>query len=180
MLAWNRRLYDTPLGAALGLAPSAPGPRVTRTDAIDPDLESRILASWTRENVALIKGVTDEQAQRIQAAILRAERSGARAQDLEQEIRQILRSSEKRARLIASDQVGKFNGQLDRLKQTEAGIDGYVWRTSADERVRPSHVARNRQRFTWSKPPPEGHPGQPVRCRCQPEPDLSGLLGLEI
>lgn len=178
----NARKYDTELGAALGLAgPSGPLREVTlRADAIDPDLESRALESWTRENVALIKGATTEQIERITATVFRAQRDGTRASDLEAEIARIMRSSESRARLIARDQAHKFGGQLDRLKQTDAGIDGFIWRSSGDERVRPRHRQLNGRRFPWDAPPPDGHPGQPVQCRCQAEPDLSDLLGPEL
>jgi len=176
VIRWNRRKYDTPLGAALGLAPQLTI-RELRTDAVDPDLESRMLASWTRENVALIKNATSDQAERITAAVLRAGRAGTRARDLEAEIANILKVGKSRAKLIARDQVNKFSGQLDRVKQTEAGIDAYIWRTSADERVRASHQALNGRRFTWVSAPAQGHPGQPVQCRCQAEPDLTALLG---
>ena len=177
VLRWNARKYETDLGRALGVATPF---TAIRTDAIDPDLESAALESWTRENVALIQGATREQVDRITAAVLRAERAGTRAAELEAEISTILNAGARRARVIARDQILKFNGQLDRLKQTEAGIDGYIWRTSGDERVRPSHRDLNGRRFTWAKPPPEGAPGQPIQCRCQAEPDLTDLLGPDL
>lgn len=179
LLRWNGRKYDTKLGRALGLAPGTVAP-AERTDAIDPDLESEILQSWIRENVALIKGASQEQIARITAATFRAQRAGTRAADLQTEISAILRAGDNRARLIARDQLGKFNGQVERLKQSDAGIDGFIWRDSNDERVRPRHRVLDGQRFPWRRPPPEGVPGQPVQCRCQAEPDLSGLLGDEF
>jgi SPP1 gp7 family putative phage head morphogenesis protein len=176
VVRWNRRKYDTPLGQALGLT-AITDAMALRLDAIDPDLESRVLEQWTRENVALIKGVSQDQISRVVAAVARAERESTRARELEIQIASIVEGGIGRARVIARDQIGKFNGSLDRLKQTDAGIDGYVWRTSQDERVRPRHRALDGQRFAWAQPPTEGHPGQPVQCRCQPEPDLSDLLG---
>ena len=178
VLRWSAQKYSSRLGVALGLSGSLLAG--VRTDALDPDLESRALESWTRENVALVRGAIAAQVDRIAAAVYRAQRAGTRAQDLESEIQQILGSTVKRAKLIARDQVGKFGGQLDRLKQTQAGIDAYIWRTSADERVRTSHRALNGQRFLWSEPPAVGHPGQDIQCRCTAEPDLSGLLGDEF
>ncbi len=68
--------------------------------------------------------------------------------------------------LIARDQLGKLHGQINRRKQESLGIDEYEWETSHDERVRESRRERQGKVFSWSKLPPEGHPGYPIRCRC--------------
>ena len=84
--------------------------------------------------------------------------------------------SARRAALIARDQIGKLNGEIARERQTELGIRRYKWRSSSDERVRPEHADRDGQIFEWSDPPPDGHPGQPVQCRCWAEPLIDDLL----
>ena len=43
--------------------------------------------------------------------------------------------SENRARLIARDQTGKMFAILDKTRQTSAGIEMYIWRTSKDQAV---------------------------------------------
>lgn len=178
VLRRSARKYGTPLGVALGLS----GSFLTgvRTDALDPDLENQVLESWTRENVALIKGSNAQQIERIQALVLRSARDGTRAADIQRQIAEIMASNVRRGRLIARDQIGKLSGQLDRLKQTRAGIEAYTWRTVGDERVRGKHRALNGTTHRWDDPPAEGHPGQPVQCRCTAEADLVALLGEEF
>ena len=46
----------------------------------------------------------------------------------------------------------------------------YVWRTRADEDVRPSHAANDGQIFAWDNPPSTGNPGSDFGCRCTAEP----------
>ncbi len=46
----------------------------------------------------------------------------------------------------------------------------YIWRTSGDEKVRPSHAANNGKIFAWKNPPATGHPGQDYNCRCWADP----------
>ena len=46
----------------------------------------------------------------------------------------------------------------------------YTWRTAGDEKVRDAHAALAGQVFSWSSPPPGGHPGTEHNCRCWAEP----------
>jgi SPP1 gp7 family putative phage head morphogenesis protein len=72
-----------------------------------------------------------------------------------------------RAKLIARDQVGKLNGQLNKTRQKAAGFDKYEWQTMQDKRVRPKHQALNGTIRTWG----EGiEPGFEVACRCSAIP----------
>jgi SPP1 gp7 family putative phage head morphogenesis protein len=143
-------------------------------------VERRIVRGWVRENVQLVGNMNAEQMGKLETLFLRALRDGTRSAQLQTDVESILNTSVNRARLIARDQIGKLNGQLDRQKQTEAGIESYVWRGSLDERERPAHVAREGDVFRWDQPPPDGNPGQPVQCRCSPEPNLAPLLGDEF
>ena len=56
----------------------------------------------------------------------------------------------------------------------------YIWRTSSDDRVRPSHAANSGLIFEWSNPPPTGHPGKGYGCRCRAEPYAHGELFASI
>jgi SPP1 gp7 family putative phage head morphogenesis protein len=134
------------------------------------------LESWTRENIALIKGVNVQQINTLETELLRAMRMGTRAKDFEEVLREELEYSERRIKLIARDQILKFSGQIDRLKQTEIGITKYIWRTSGDERVRRTHEQNANKTFSWDNPPETGHPGQDYQCRCRAEPDISAFL----
>lgn len=46
----------------------------------------------------------------------------------------------------------------------------YIWRTSGDDKVRPSHAVNNGRIFSWDNPPETGHPGEDYNCRCTAEP----------
>jgi SPP1 gp7 family putative phage head morphogenesis protein len=85
--------------------------------------------------------------------------------------------TESRAALIARDQVGKLFGEVNKARQQNIGVSGYVWRTANDNRVREEHEALDGDRFEWSSPPSEGYPGEAVNCRCYADPDFSDLLG---
>ena len=70
-----------------------------------------------------------------------------------------------RLSLIARDQTTKLIGQLTQIRQQEVGITSYVWLTSRDGRVRPTHAANEGRRFYWNSPPAEtGHPGHDIQC----------------
>lgn len=62
-----------------------------------------------------------------------------------------------------------------RLSLKEAGATGqYVWRTQHDKRVRTSHRVNDGRIFSWSDPPPSGHPGEDYNCRCEAVPYILG------
>ena len=69
-------------------------------------------------------------------------------------------------RRIARDQTSKTIGRLTHARQTDAGIERYVWLTAGDIRVRPSHESNNGTTFRWDTPPETGEPGFEIQCRC--------------
>lgn len=75
-----------------------------------------------------------------------------------------------RGHVIAQDQTGKGAGAASKQVQQAAGVGNYKWITMRDDRVRPSHRRREGRIFSWSKPPPDGHPGEPINCRCFARP----------
>ena len=87
-----------------------------------------------------------------------------------------LKAAQNRANLIARDQINKLNGQVNAIRQQNVGITHYIWRTADDDRVRPTHNARDDKKFAWDKPPSDGHPGEPINCRCYAEPVFDNLL----
>lgn len=131
------------------------------------------LASYNRQISSLIKSLSQEQVSKISGAVLRAMQSGDAWKDVSKEIQKGIGICERRANLIARDQVSKLNGALTRHRQMQAGIKNYVWRTSLDERVRPSHKANEGKVFSWRKAPDNtghNHPGGDYQCRCTAEP----------
>lgn len=83
--------------------------------------------------------------------------------------------AESRAGQVADLDVRSLFADLNQDRQKELGLDAYRWRTMEDDRVRPEHAALDGRVFPWDAPPAIGNPGEPANCRCQAEPDLSGL-----
>lgn len=145
------------------------------------------LRAWAKENAALITSLEDNAIREVERWTFAGLRAGQRHEEIAAKIRDRLGASRSRAALIARDQTAKLNANITERRQRAVGVEQYVWRTSLDERVRgnptgkypnarPSHWAREGKTYKWSKPPVDGHPGQPINCRCTAEPDLSGLL----
>jgi SPP1 gp7 family putative phage head morphogenesis protein len=126
--------------------------------------------------VALIKSIPQQYFGDIEKRITAGVRSGTRWEDLAQELQDRYDVSESRAALIARDQVGKFYGELNEVRQTALGVKSFIWRTANDERVREEHADLEGETFDWDTPPSEGIPGEAVNCRCFAEPVLDDLL----
>lgn len=134
----------------------------------DEDLEGYLIAAATR-NAALIKGLADETVNRIQAIVTNAVINGRSAKDLKAELTKQFQFSDRRARLIARDQIAKFNSDLNRIRHQQAGVTEYRWRTSADERVRDLHRKLEGKVYKYGEPTGAEQglpPGQPIQCRC--------------
>jgi len=138
------------------------------------------IAAAIEKNVSLIESIPTKYHQELRKAILEGIEQGDDFFSIRKKILEVGESTDKRARFIARDQVAKLNSAVTRVRQTKSGITHYIWRTSKDDRVRPSHEENEGKRFAWSDPPSTGHPGEDYNCRCTAEPDLSGILdGLE-
>lgn len=126
------------------------------------------------EQVALIKSLPLEAAERVhhltQEALLKGERASTIVED-------ILRTGEvtkSRAVLIARTEVARTATELTKVRATEAGLTHYVWRTSEDTDVRSSHKKMNNKVFAFNQPPEVEpgkfyHPGEFPNCRCYAE-----------
>lgn len=134
------------------------------------------LRTWAAENVRLIQSIPAQSLDQVERLVVAGVDRGARWENLRDEIEARFDVSRSRAALIARDQVGKFYGTVQKARQTEVGISHYFWRTSGDERVRPTHAILEGKRIAWDDPPEEGHPGHPINCRCTAEPDFSQVL----
>lgn len=145
----------------------------------EPWLESAISA-FTVENVRLIKTIPDRFFAEIQQSVIAGVRQGKLHGDLAAELREQVGDrfevAKSRAQLIARDQTSKFLGDLNRRRQSDLGIDHFIWRTSGDNRVRDSHEALNGKRFTWTEGANGLFPGDDIQCRCTAEPDVKSLL----
>lgn len=136
------------------------------------------LKLFSSQNAQLIQSLPDQELERVAGIIERGLQDGTSIKEIEKEIQKSFGITRRRAKLIARDQTTKLNASLTKLRQQEAGVTEYVWQTSGDERVRPTHRANDGKTFRWDKPPKTGHPGSEVNCRCVALPVLDKLLDL--
>ncbi|MGV4796140.1 phage head morphogenesis protein [Rhizobium sp. F40D2] len=145
------------------------------------DLADYLQAAVAR-NASLIKGLGDDVVKGVEQTVYANSIAGNSVTTLRKALKDQFGVADKRAQLIAQDQTGTFNADLNMIRQEQAGILKYWWMTSHDERVRgtpggrypnarPSHYALDGKEFTWKEGPSSTggqHPGQPIRCRCVP------------
>lgn len=127
----------------------------------------RELADFTRENVRLIKSIGEQAADRLDREITDAIKSGSSTKNLKKILRDNYGYATKRAAVIARDQIGKYQGQITRIRHEEAGIHEYIWRTMRDSRVRDKHRYLEGEQREYAQSP---IPGQEIQCRCLAEP----------
>lgn len=144
------------------------------------------LRSFVQENVDLITSIPQEQFTQVRLTVKHAIRSGKTTAETEKEIKERWGDALKdkpvsRAELIARDQNGKLFGELNMLRQTELGVEKYIWRTVRDARVREHHRDKEGKVFAWNKPPEDsGHPGYDYQCRCWAEPVVLSAVPADV
>lgn len=152
-----------------------------------------IVSGFVHENVKLITGIGPKLAADVEGAVLKAMTTGQLHEDLAAVLRDRFGIAENRAELIAVDQIGKLNGQVNAQRAMDLGVSRFTWRTVGDERVRgnpngkypravPSHYDRDGKVYEYASPPKGAKgepelPGVPIRCRCSAEPVLEEVLG---
>jgi SPP1 gp7 family putative phage head morphogenesis protein len=151
--------------------------RVVGVKASDIGLTAEI-AKRRDENIQLVMKAEREYAQSVADIFSDPGNFGLSVDDLKSSLLARGDVSESRAELIARDQTLKLNGAITEIRQTNAGVDSYIWSTSLDERVREEHAALEGQTFSWSSPPEVGHPGEDFQCRCVALPVIPELEGL--
>lgn len=163
---WNKDQWRRVMSATLGF------------DLVqaEPWLKNELTA-WAEENAGLITTLQGQAIDDVEKWTLRGLRTGQRHEQIREQILERFQVSRSRAALIARDQVSKLNGNLTQARQAAIGVTEYIWRTTGDDRVRPTHRAKNGKRFKWSSPPADtGHPGDDYQCRCVAEPVLDKLI----
>ena len=140
------------------------------------------------ENVNLIKSISQEHFEKVGLAVLDNYRGidQVGGVSLQQRLKDLGGITDSRAAFIARDQTSKLTGNLNQIRQEDNGIDEYIWKNSQDNRVvgNPSgkypkgnkahgnHWDREGKTYRWDDPPPDGHPGVPINCRCYAAPKL--------
>lgn len=142
-----------------------------------------VIEEFRQENVKLVTRMSEKQIQEIADILRPAQAVGQRWEEIAPQIQERLGVVASRAKLIARDQTNKFNGTMQRLAQTGAGVEEYRWSTAGDFAVRgrpggeyedskENHWALEGKIFRWASPPlipgtsERAHPGQRIKCRC--------------
>jgi len=128
---------------------------------------------FVKNNMTLVKSIAEEHIERVEKTIMLGAQQGWRHEELAKTIEDKFGIAENKAKLIARDQVSKFNAALTESRMKDAGIEKYIWQTSGDERVRESHAEKDGKTFSWDDPPEDtGNPGEDINCRCVAIPVL--------
>jgi len=138
----------------------------------DPGVGAQ-LNNFRAVNVSRIKSLAGQEL--VEITQLLETNEAIRVETLSKQIRQRFDVTKSKANLLARDQTLKLKGQIDRLRQTNLGIERYIWTTSGDERVRPEHAELEGTVQRWDVPPSPGHPGDDFQCRCTAFPVLPEL-----
>jgi len=120
--------------------------------------------------VSLIKSIPLDAAQRVHELTIKGLENGDRAKEIAAEIMRSGQVAKNRANLIARTEVSRTAANLTQARAKHVGSDGYVWQTSHDGDVRPSHKAMSGKFVSWDLPPTldgmTGHAGCLPNCRC--------------
>lgn len=161
----------------------------------DNPLLKETMNVWVVNNVNLIKTVNQDFLNQAEQIINDGAVKGLRHEVIAKKIlddkkiaaggeleKSVFQKAKTRANLIARDQVNKLNGNLNRLRQQDCGIEDYRWRGILDARERHSHVRLEGQLLSWETGAPSlggANPGDEIQCRCygDPEIDLDAILG---
>jgi SPP1 gp7 family putative phage head morphogenesis protein len=131
------------------------------------------------EGADLITSLPWQAAERVTKLSLEAAVGGKRLDEVQAEIMRTGEVTESRARLIARTEVGRAASAITQARAERIGSKGYIWRTSRDADVRPSHRRMEGQFVAWDDPPTldgmTGHAGALPNCRCYAEPVIPDL-----
>jgi len=167
---FQRRQFDNQFKAVLGISLALSEPYL-----------KNVVSSFVAENVSRISSIAPDMVDKMESTIRLGVEAGDSTKTIQDKIVNDFKIPASRAKLIAVDQIAKFNGKLTELRHKEAGVKKYIWSDSDDRRVRRSHQGLDETVQRWDKPPVSGvggerlHPGMPVRCRCVAIPVFEGF-----
>lgn len=146
-----------------------------------------------RRNLALIKSLKAEHLDKLELMLRKAVEQGYSIEQVKREVLKVKKISQKRASLIARNEIKNITASLTAKRMANAGFEMYEWQTAGDERVRgnpsgrypnavPSHwlmdglicklddpTVYSKDGKTWHKRTakmPKVHPAEAINCRC--------------
>lgn len=158
---WHRDKFGAAVKAKTGIDPRL---FLTTQDAAAQVAQSQQWAS------GLIRDISDASRRRIETIVYKGLMEQTPRKALAKEISEAVGIEKRRAMNIARDQTMKLAGNLDRLRQSEAGIDQFTWRHSGKVHLRPEHLARDGKVYRWDDPKLAGDlPRMKPNCGCGAE-----------
>lgn len=155
------------------------------TPEVDVGLREKLRKDFTENTELAIKDFAKERIPALRARVEEnAFKYGGRQDRLAKIIEAEFGVTKRKAEFLADQETGLLVSKYRAEKYKEVGIKDYIWSTSGDARVRPSHRVLNGKRFSFSRGAQVSPPGQPARycnpgedyrCRCVPRP----LINLE-
>lgn len=137
------------------------------------------LRGFLAEHVRLITSLPTDAGERVHRLTLNGLEDSTRASEIAAEIMRSGEVTRSRATLIARTEVARTASGLTMVRAQHVGSTTYIWRTSRDADVRPSHRRMVGKPVGWDHPPTldgmAGHAGMLPNCRCYPEPVLPDL-----
>lgn len=127
------------------------------------------------DQVGLIKSLPTEAGERVHRWTLEGIANGTRAAEVAAAIQATSGVTAARANLISRTETARTAAVLTQARAEYIGSTQFVWRTSGDETVRPSHKKLDGKVFYWSDPPVcdlpnhRALPGCIWNCRCYAE-----------
>lgn len=144
----------------------------------DSALLDTVKAEWKAQQGRLVDSIVNTYIEKLQIIVSNAVQRGTAMSEVEEEIKVLLNTTDKRAKFIARNEVGNLNGIITMRRQVDCGISVYQWSSSHDERVRPSHAEMDGKYFYWNSDKvgeingikvyssPKYHPCMDYNCRC--------------
>lgn len=138
-------------------------------------------AALLDEQVALIKSLPLEAAERVKELTNKGLTASTRSTTIAKEIMRTGEVTANRAKMIARTEVSRTAMTFTQARAMFAGSVGYIWRTSGDPDVRDTHQALEGKYIRWDDPPKTDkgldpyHAGCGPNCRCYAEPVLPDL-----
>lgn len=124
------------------------------------------LEAVINRNMAFATGMADDLTKQVETIVWDSMVKKQPVKTAMARIAEKIGNTRRHAKFIAHDQSQKIVGDLDRLRQTQAGIRQYVWRHSHKHNFRPVHQNRDSKLFRWDRPPEDGHPRTQPNCGC--------------
>lgn len=141
------------------------------------DRINEYLTAAAAQNARLIQSIPAQYLDQVSNIVAGNMRQGMRPGYIVEALQEQFGVRQRHAKMIARDQSSKITGELNKLRQQDAGFKYFRWVTSHDQRVRHDHTehaekvtAYGKGVYRWSDLPLEKgvpvYPGSPVQCRC--------------